>query len=234
MLPFFHVDPRNPTLMGDLASAVESQGFAGIKVYPAQGYFPDHPALFPVWEYAVEKSLPVLTHCGGTLVHYQGKITLPLRTWYGKQGVYFRGRRKAGFSRHFSCPARWLPVLRSPGLEKLRLCFGHFGGESAWKQYSIDGTGRVKTILACFEEFPNVYGDISISLGDKLQYLPVLRELLANETSRERILFGSDFYMLEARMTGENYYKEIQRLVSADDFDRIARVNPEKWLLRGT
>lgn len=230
ILPFFHADPRNPTLMTDLAHAIERLDFVGIKTYPAQGYYPDHPNLLPVWEYAVERSLPVMTHCGGTLVHYQGRITLPMRTWYGKPGIYFRGRLKARFSKHFTDPERWQPVLERPGLGELRLCLGHFGGLDAWKQYEKDRTGRVKTILALFDAYPNVYADISFALGEELEYLPMLKELLRAEGARERTLFGSDFYMLEAHTKGDRHYQEIKQFLSQEDFDQIARVNPSKWL----
>lgn len=47
--------------------------FAGIKIYPALGYYPFDPLLLPLWKYAQQKNLPIMTHCVRGPMYYRGK-----------------------------------------------------------------------------------------------------------------------------------------------------------------
>jgi hypothetical protein len=73
VIPFVHIDPRRPGILELLKKCVEEWGFMGIKIYTSLGYFPYDPRLFPVYEYAEEKGLPVISHCSpNNPVHYKG------------------------------------------------------------------------------------------------------------------------------------------------------------------
>jgi uncharacterized protein len=65
---FAGVDPlagaAGVTALGD---AIERLGLRGLKVHPsAQGFRPDDPRCFPLWERCAELGVPVLAHCGTT------------------------------------------------------------------------------------------------------------------------------------------------------------------------
>jgi predicted TIM-barrel fold metal-dependent hydrolase len=47
--------------------------FSGFKIYPALGYYPFHPLLLPLWKYAEQENLPILTHCVKGPMYYRGK-----------------------------------------------------------------------------------------------------------------------------------------------------------------
>ena len=50
-----------------LGDAIEQLGLRGLKVHPsAQGFRPDDPRCFPLWERCAELGVPVLAHCGTT------------------------------------------------------------------------------------------------------------------------------------------------------------------------
>ncbi len=47
--------------------------FSGFKIYPALGYYPFHPLLLPLWRYAEQENLPILTHCVRGPMYFRGK-----------------------------------------------------------------------------------------------------------------------------------------------------------------
>ena len=51
---------------------VEKPRFCGIKIYPAQGYYPFDKHLLPLWLYCAEKGIPITTHCTVGTVYYRG------------------------------------------------------------------------------------------------------------------------------------------------------------------
>lgn len=51
----------------------ESVGFAGFKIYPALGYYPFDAELLPLWLYAAQNDIPIMTHCVGGVIFYRGK-----------------------------------------------------------------------------------------------------------------------------------------------------------------
>ena len=51
---------------------IEDNKFSGFKIYPALGYYPFEEELLPVWKYAVQHKLPILTHCIRGTIFYRG------------------------------------------------------------------------------------------------------------------------------------------------------------------
>jgi predicted TIM-barrel fold metal-dependent hydrolase len=220
VIPFAAVDPRRPGVLDMLRDLVETKGFQGIKVYPNLGYKPEHPVLMEIWRYAEEKNLPVMTHCsrGGPL---------------GK-----------GVSRddldNFTSPACWLPVLRR--FPALRVCLAHFGGEAEWERYFGDGwqagqPNESRSWLADIldhiksGEFPNLYTDISYTIFRFDEYAPVVKVFLSDPLLRQRVLFGSDFYMTENERFEERLLSmRLRGLLGEDMFWQIASTNPISYL----
>jgi len=46
--------------------------FSGFKIYPALGYYPFDERLLPLWKYAVDNNLPIMTHCIKGTIFYRG------------------------------------------------------------------------------------------------------------------------------------------------------------------
>jgi len=86
-------------------------------------------------------------------------------------------------------------------------------------------------------EYPNLYTDISYTVfTPKVQGLYVdlvdyLKVLLTNERVRQRVLFGSDYYMVERESISE---KEVSLLLRSrlgeDLYKQIAYTNPRAFL----
>jgi predicted TIM-barrel fold metal-dependent hydrolase len=51
---------------------IETYKFSGFKIYPALGYYPFDKELLPLWKYAADNGLPILTHCIRGNIYYRG------------------------------------------------------------------------------------------------------------------------------------------------------------------
>lgn len=203
VLPFFPIDPRradNGELYQLFLNAFPSQGasFFGVKVYPGLGFLPSDYRLMPIYQICQEKNIPVLTHCGGEAVTCNNNNITAYRL--DEQLVINKGTRQEVA---FACnqPQEWLPVLER--FPKLKLNFGHFGGDESWqKQSESDDSRRVKTILEIMAAYPNVYADFSFNIVDPSLYqafIKTLKQSLNNieqELVLNRVLFGSDFWVV--------------------------------------
>jgi predicted TIM-barrel fold metal-dependent hydrolase len=63
VIPFAAVDPRHDNIVGKTVALIEQKGFRGLKLYPPTGYHPYDQRIWPLYEYAEQHNLPVMTHC---------------------------------------------------------------------------------------------------------------------------------------------------------------------------
>ena len=78
----------------------------------------------------------------------------------------------------------------------------------------------------------NVYADISYILHGDAQILPLLHFTLENDKLRERVLYGSDFYVVRNHKSDKNMMADMRARLTEKEFDQIARINPVKYLER--
>jgi predicted TIM-barrel fold metal-dependent hydrolase len=90
IFPFVFVDPRRTTAGTqiffdyDFANGsvtlkdcfikdyIETKQFNGFKIYPALGYYPFDEALLPLWKYAADNDIPIMSHCIRGVIYYRG------------------------------------------------------------------------------------------------------------------------------------------------------------------
>ena len=126
---------RNKIVLRDcfIKDLVETHHFSGFKIYPALGYYPFDEKLLPLWKYAADNGLPVLTHCIRGTIYYRG---WKKPGWY-EHPVFeeFSGRNANGdmqfrplilperknmnFSVNFTHPMNYLCLLEEPLLRKI-------------------------------------------------------------------------------------------------------------------
>lgn len=84
-------------VLGDcfLKEYLEEHRFSGIKIYPALGYFPFDEKLLPLWKYAADNNIPIMTHCIRGTIFYRG---LKKDDWY--QHPIFEEVTKAKIENH--------------------------------------------------------------------------------------------------------------------------------------
>lgn len=310
--PYFSYTAVNGEVkLGDcfMAGFLEGENaFSGIKIYPALGYFPFDETLLPLWKYAADKEIPVLTHCIRGTIFYRGRK----EDQWNRHPVFMQAKGNqeyeplllpemdnVNFSINFTHPLNYLCLLDEYllrqwvgkcstetkklfgytdnntallyNLRNLKLCFGHYGGEDEWARFfeldrDLHSIQLVKKpghgldflfndkkvalkgkpeqiwkdadwytiISSLIYQYPNVYADISYILHDCVGVLPLLKQSLTQESGKlsERILYGTDFYVVRNHKTDKNMLADMRGGLTEKEFDQIARYNPVHFLKR--
>jgi predicted TIM-barrel fold metal-dependent hydrolase len=239
VVPFAAVDPRHGGIVDKTIALIEQHGFRGLKLYPPTGYHPFDRRLWPLYEYAEAHNLPVLTHCSRPAsVQYRGEPTVEMRTDPVTGGLLNLGRFE--LLTRFTDPEAYKPLLEKYPM--LRVCLAHFGGEGDWTSYldrpwHSGADPAMKSWLAKIldmlrsRRYPNLWTDISYTLYADDEHVYLLKVLLSDPSVRNRVLFGSDFYVVaNAELEERRRSLRIRAVLGEEVFDAIARVNPMRFL----
>ena len=215
----------------------ENAHFKGIKLYPPLGYYPNDTRLHPVYEYAQKKDIPIMSHCsrGGV---YVKKVTDEMLNESNPIGRTVVKKKAKQFSDIYTDPANYDPIATK--YPDLKICLAHFGGDTEWDKYLEESwqPGRpeadkswLSVILDLIHKHKNIYTDISSTLFQKDCYIDLLLILLENKKVRERVLFGSDYYMMERVKSKEREMAlKIRSRLGPALFKQIAETNPKRYL----
>lgn len=227
ILPFFAVHPDRENLLEQFLEAfvpktdengIQQSTFYGLKVYPALGYHPADHRLMPIYKVCAEKGIPVMTHCGGTMVNsiqeeldtypYDPKQSDPESGTFVRRVVHFSGKEGdivdkyadepiLALANKLNGPELWRPVLEA--FPTLRLNLAHFGGSSNWEiiQEQDQAENRVHKVINLMQEFGDVYADFSFNIVEgKEVNNNFFDTIVANSLVRERSLYGTDFWVV--------------------------------------
>ena len=213
ILPFIAVNPLRTGYLSIMEQALTSRGFVGVKLYPSLGYDVNSDKMDPVYAYCHQRGIPLLMHC-----------------------------TQAGFyaDKDFimnSEPKRWIPILEK--YHGLKICFGHFGSDNYLDDPQIppeSWTGQILELMR-IPENTGVYADISYHT-DPMQggageenYFTNLTRLLQDPIIGDRILFGTDFWLVRMAVREKNYWQYFEKkFTDATLFEKITRNNPMKFL----
>lgn len=78
-------------------------------------------------------------------------------------------------------------------------------------------------------QYDNVYADISYILHDEI-ILPLLKQTLSNEKLANKVLYGSDFYVVRNHKSDKAILADMRAGLNDEEFDKIARYNPRAYL----
>jgi predicted TIM-barrel fold metal-dependent hydrolase len=229
IIPFYAADPRQPGVVEQVRKHVLNGPFRGIKIYPNLGYAPYHATLMEIYAICVEGEIPVLTHCSPGGIWQYG---LPEKT-----------------RRAYSQPESYQRIFEK--YPTLKLCLAHFGGAEEWaRRLNRDvRTDRypeqpwVRTIYEMIangeSQCPNLYTDIAYTAftprvkGLYVDLVDYLKVLLSHPRVRTRVLFGSDYYMVEQEKVSEKEASILLRSRLGEDlYKQIAHTNPIEFLRR--
>ena len=153
---------------------------------------------------------------------------------------------------NFLDPVNYIDVLEK--FPNLKICFAHFGGETEMAKV-FDKAGnqkpeqpllhrdavnaglsagvswfRIIEYLMKSPLYPNVYADVSFTLHENELY-EALKSVLGNTAYRNRILFGTDFFMATQYKTEFNLYDEFRTAVNDPAvWKEISYLNPVRFL----
>jgi predicted TIM-barrel fold metal-dependent hydrolase len=160
----FSVDNGNCTLKDCfIKEYIEEYQFAGIKIYPALGYYPFDEALLPLWIYAAENELPILTHCIRGNIFYRGsKISdwdkHPILKQADGESKYsdlaLLEKKNSEFINNFTHPLNYLCLLEE---ELLRVYVGKCSTLTkemfGYRGKDIPMTRNLRNLKICFGHF---------------------------------------------------------------------------------
>lgn len=229
--PFVHVDPNNPGRDFDFTFAAE-RDFSGIKIYPpASCHLPDDERLHYIYEQCEKRNMQALAHCGAQSPTRYHASKRKLRKMLDKAGLkWTKDMDRTELAGQFTHPLNYVPLLeRYPGMN---ICFGHWGSEKAWKEYLENPENKENwfyIIRDLIKKYPNAYTDISFTLNDS-EYFSVLKIFLQDPEIREKVLFGTDFYMVESKSTEKKFCFDLRAYLGEELFEQIACTNVKKYL----
>ena len=179
LIPFASIDPhRGPAGVEEARRLVEHRGVRGFKFHPTlQGFFPDDPMAFPLYETLDSLGVPALFHSGQT-------------------GIGAGTPGGSGLQLKYSNPMALDDVAAAfPGLTVI-IAHPSF----PWQDEA----------LAVATHKANVYIDLS---GWSPKYFPPQLVRYANTLLREKVLFGSDFPLIEP----DRWLADFEQLPIRDD-----------------
>ncbi len=189
--------------------ALEHLGYVGVKIYPSLGYAVDSEPMKAVYAYCQEHGVPLLMHCNKS-----GFLTSPT-------------------SFQHADPGKWAPILEQ--FPRLKICFAHFGGASNLAVASSD-TERWGNKILELMAYEGVYCDIAFHRtpmdGDQQasRYRANIERILSDPDRGDRVLFGTDYWLIRPRLTEANHWKFFEQLIGTERFDQIAKENPQRFL----
>jgi predicted TIM-barrel fold metal-dependent hydrolase len=286
--PFIFCDPRRlqPTHKREVAVGADFTGqefldtakqylqnkiYQGIKIYPALGYYPFDLRMKPMYDFALENCIPIVTHCTIGAVHFKYRLEKAER-YHDFLECELPDKKPFEFQQYLSHPLNFECLLNPAILKKvwadnttdytnLKVCIGHWGTRKDWHDY-LDNqwrdAGKVKknsawtsleldnwetndadaynnyswfTIICdLMRKYPNVYADISFTLYDTT-LLPLLKMILeADEKIRQRVLFGTDFYLVSKAGSERAFSINVRAALGHRMFEQIAITNAERFL----
>ncbi|MCP3963692.1 MAG: amidohydrolase family protein [bacterium] len=210
LLPFVAVNSLRPDHFEIMTNALEKRGYVGVKLYPSLGYTVDSDAMMRVYRYCHEHGVPLLMHCN--------------RSGFVVSDDSFKN----------ADPSHWRPILER--FEGLKICFAHFGGSSDLTKEELPPESWARVILDLMQAHDGVYTDIAFHRApmesDELAegYFRRLSGFLDHPLVRDRVLFGTDFWLIRSRLSEANHWKFFEERLSAEHFKRIAEINTRRFL----
>ncbi len=232
ILPFVHIDPRRPNYDLLFKKYIEEHGFRGLKLYPPLGIFPYDERLYPIYEYCEKNKLPVISHCSPyNAVHFKGKKKeFKKLIALSKTPIDTKGKSRTKICAHFSDPTNFKYVMKD--FPNLKISVAHFGSGYFWKEY-LEQPGNknnwLNVIKDMLEEYPNFYTDISFTMSDT-SYFSLLKILMSDDKINHKILFGSDYYMVETETDERRFGMDLRAFLGEELFFKLANENPRVFL----
>ena len=235
VIPFVAIDCRMSDCFNFFKKCIEKYGFKGLKIYPPLGTFPYDNRYYPIYEYCQINKIPVVVHCSdGNPVYYKGsqdELIQLIETGYnGCAGPidWSIPRNNKSLCAYFTHPLGWKQVMTD--FPKLKVCLAHYGKGNE-EPNDVGGMDWDDIICDMMKIYPNLYTDIAYSMYNKNWWNSVKLQLQSNTILREKLLFGSDFYMLECDGTEKEYCIDFRAFIGEELFNQIAVVNPTNFLL---
>ena len=210
IFPFVAVNPNRPDHFAVMRRAIEQTGFVGVKLYPSLGYEVTSRQMDAVLQYCDDEDVPIVVHTTA--------------------GGFFKSPETAQFCN----PHAWIELLRAR--PSLRVSFAHCGG---WGGLSGQDPLQVpwwKDVLTLMQTHDNVYGDLSYHVemrnapAKEAAYFGALKALLADPRTADRLIFGTDSWLVRLSIAEEPYWRYFMEHLGDDQLRAIMETAPSRFL----
>lgn len=212
IFPFVAVNTRRADYRDLMRRGIEELGCVGVKLYPSLDSKPTATKVLSICNYCRDNDVPILLHCN--------------------QGGFYESADKTD-----NCnPEHWREILRDrPGL---RVCFAHSGGltQGQLKPNGPEPGDWAHTIVDLMESFDEVYTDLSFHVDQMAtpeatdRYLGWLRGLLARPTLRDRVLLGTDGWLVRMRLSEAHFWRWFETHLTPVELRTVAEAAPARFL----
>lgn len=210
VLPFIAVNPLRADHFDLMRQAVMEQGFLGVKLYPSLGYKLDTDDMRRVLDFCRDEDVPITIHTTSS------------------------GFNKNDTTAQYCHPAHWVDLLE-PG-DPLRVCFAHCGGWGGLCGQVHDQVEWAEQIFSFMDTYTGVYADISYHVTQMLgapaveqAYVDALTALVDGPRG-DRIVFGTDSWLLRLNMDDALYWRYFRTALGEDRFGKVAGDVPKAFL----
>ena len=231
ILPFIALDPRDEDMDKIFFNAIQNMNFKGVKIYPPLGYFPYDERFDNVFKYCEDNGVPIIAHgTGGNPVHFKGSNRELAELLKISKDPLPKTNNKKILCAEFTKPSNYKYVFQK--FPKLKLDIAHLGGANMVESYinnPNDDTNWFKQIINMCKIYENLYTDISYTLYDS-NLIPTLSIEMTDPIIKNKILFGSDWYMNEVEKVEGWFPINVRYGVGEEDWNKIAIENPKRFL----
>jgi len=249
VFPFIGIDPRRKNIEDLVERYIGNQGFCGLKLYPPLGYFPYDDRLMSIYKYAESHGIPIIAHSSksGPIYSRQKKKELIKTIKEGldpETGILpsFKYKNEKELCNYFTHPLNYKILFNK--FPKLKICLAHFGGQSQWTKFLNPSTIGIceknnkqekedecwfDIIYDMMKVEKTLYTDISFTLENR-DFFSCLYVILTNPLVQEQILFGTDFYVVEAEKSERSFGIDLHGYLGTEVFRLISETNPKKFL----
>ncbi|GAA0876466.1 hypothetical protein GCM10009118_28760 [Wandonia haliotis] len=223
IIPFFPIHPKrvelkkdvdgNPYKYNELYDLFleyfkdNQDGYFGVKLYPALGYYPAHDTLAPIYEVCQACNIPITVHCGGEMIStFKKRIETNI---FGKPVTVATGKRKLN-ARELNDPDNWFVVMEK--YENLKVNLAHFGGSGAWEKSRDNLHQRIQDIILLMEKYKGIYSDFSYNFNDD-EATRIFSNYMRSDAKKyskikERTMYGTDYWVVlpQSNMISDQEY----------------------------
>ena len=233
IIPFVAIDCRMPDCFNFFVKCIEEYGFKGLKLYPPLGSFPYDKRYYPIYEYCQGHGIPVIAHqSDGNPVYFKGSQDDLIQLLQGYNGCagaidWSIPRDNKALCAYFTHPLGYKQVMND--FPNLKICLAHYGKGNE-EPNDCGGMDWDDIVCDMMKTYPNLYTDIAYSMYNKKWWSSVKVQLSTNKLLHDKLMWGSDFYMLACDGTEKEYCVDFRAFLGENLFQQIARTNPMKFL----
>lgn len=248
VFPFIFADPRRIGISDIVKKYINDNTapFSGIKIYPAIGYYPFHKNMKIVYEFAITKNLPLITHCINGVVYYRNELQKdPDFLYHPITNIATLKGSPSVFQVNFTHPLNYECLMNqeilkkywgedAPDLKSLKLCIGHFGGADEWnmanRQKNMLQGSRYKNLKKIRKDPLDIYQPWFGKSGQRLSWFTIIKALLEKY---QNLYADISFTLAEDKFHFDQLKTLLQdpvinkRILFGTDFYVVSTIKPE-------